>query len=171
MTNSDIHSDIRVSKIEDLPEIVEIYNLAIRKGICTGHLEEFQVAERQTWYWETGKFFPIHVLEKQKQVIGYGTLSPWRPGRQAMNKIVEVSIFLHEDWQGQGLGSQFLDYLLSECKQLEKQVVLAILLEVNTPSVALLKKFGFAQWGYFPDAVDLRKQKCAQVIYGLKLCR
>ncbi len=42
----------------------------------------------------------------------------------------------------------------------------AILLDTNTASIALLKKYGFKQWGHLPDIAEFPDRICGQFIFG-----
>lgn len=171
MTNpGEINPEIRFGNIDDLAAIVKIYNQAIRSGIATGDLDEFEIKDRTAWF---QKFepdtYPIYIVENQGKIIGYGTLSPYRPERRAMKSMAEISFFLDEQSQGMGIGSFLVDHMIKDCTRIGKKSLLAILLDINEKSIALLKKFGFKEWGHFPDVVELKDQTCGQSIYGLKI--
>lgn len=160
---------VRLAEQGDLPAIVAIYNQAIRGGISTGDLNEFQIQDRIGWFEKFNAHYPIYVVEFERKVVGYGTLSPYRPGRGAMNSIAEISFFLDENFQGMGIGSFLVDFMIRDCQRIGKKSLLAILLDVNEKSISLLKKFGFEEWGVFPDIIELKNNTCGQLIYGLKL--
>lgn len=161
---------IRLAEQTDLPGIVEIYNQAIRSGIATGDLNEFKVQDREGWFAQFDPDnYPIYVIEIEDTIAGYGTLSPYRPGRKAMASIAEISFFLDYDFHNRGLGSALVQHMIDDCQRIGKKSLLAILLDVNAVSIGLLEKFGFEQWGHFPDVVQLREQVCGQLIYGLSL--
>jgi len=162
--------EIRLATISDLSTIVKIYNQAIDSKSATGDTETFKVEERLGWFekFDTEKF-PIYVAEYAGKVIGYATLSPYRPGRRAMEKIAEISFYLDYTYHGKGLGSAFIEYIILDCERLEKEILLAILLDINTASIGLLEKFNFEKWGHFPEIVNLNGRKCGQLIYGLNL--
>lgn len=154
----------------DLASMVEIYNQAIRSGVATGHTEEFAWDKRRIWFKSHHKLtFPIYLIKYEKKVIGYGTLSPYRAGRQAMSNIAEVSFFLHEDYQGKGFGKILLQYIINDCPRVNIKSLIAILLDVNKNSVRLLKRFGFQKWGHFPDVIEFPDKTCGQLIYGKKI--
>jgi L-amino acid N-acyltransferase YncA len=154
----------------DLEDIVAIYNQAIRSGIATGHTKEFTRQARWEWYRSHNRYtFPIYIMKYDKKIIGYGTLSPYREGRQAMQSIAEVSFFLDEAHHGKGYGSILLQRMMDSCPRLGIKTLLAILLDVNKKSVHLLKKFGFQKWGHFRDVVAFEDKTCGQLIYGLKI--
>jgi len=164
------HHFIRFGERKDLPIIVDIYNQTIRSGAATGDLDEFEVEDRLNWFEKfTSNNYPIYVIEKDGVVAGYGTLSPYRPGRRAMNSIAEISFFLDEEYHGMGLGSFLVDHMIKDCQRIRKKALLAILLDINDKSIGLLKKFGFEEWGHFPEVIELKGKTCGQLIYGLKL--
>jgi phosphinothricin acetyltransferase len=154
----------------DLEAIVQIYNQAIRSGIATGHTEEFTRLHRWQWYKShTRNKYPLYVMKLNYRVIGYGTLSPYREDRQAMDSIAEVSFFMDEDFQRKGFGSMLLKHIIDDCPRVEIKTLIAILLDVNKPSVRLLKKFGFEKWAHLKEIIEFEDKICGQLIYGKKL--
>ena len=161
---------IRLSESTDLPYIVEIYNQAIRSGIATGDLTEFTMEQRLDWYKKfDSESYPLYIAEINNKVVGYCTLSPYRPGREAMASIAEISYYIDYSYQNQGVGTKLLEYVIADCKRTGKESLLAILLDINPQSIALLKKFNFEQWGHFPGIINIKGKKCGQLIYGLKI--
>ena len=154
----------------DLEILVNIYNQAIRSGIATGHTKEFTRQTRWQWYRSHDKYnYPIYVVKYDKNIIGYGTLSPYRKGRQAMQSIAEVSFFLDEAHQGKDYGKVLLSNIIYDCARLRIKTLIAILLDINKKSVGLLKKYGFKKWGHFHDVIEFDDKTCGQLIYGLKV--
>jgi len=154
----------------ELEALVNIYNQAIRSGVATGHTEEFTRQRRWGWYRSHDKFnYPIYVMKLNKEIIGYGTLSPYREGRQAMRSVAEVSFFLAEAFQGKGYGSILLEKIINGCPRVKIKTLIAILLDINEPSIRLLEKFGFERWGHFPGIVEFPDKTCGQLIYGKKM--
>jgi phosphinothricin acetyltransferase len=148
---------------------VDIYNQAIRSGEATGDIDEFEAKERISWFEQFNEVYPLYVVEVESDIVGYGTLAPYRQGRRAMSSIAEISFFLDEKYQGMGIGSFLIDHMISAASRIGKKTLLAILLDINTKSVNILKKFDFKQWGYFPDIIELKDKKCGQLIFGLKM--
>ncbi|MGB1248827.1 MAG: GNAT family N-acetyltransferase [Chitinophagales bacterium] len=161
---------IRPATIADLPKLVKIYNSAIESRQSTGDLIPFTVEERKEWL---AKFdsnsYPIYVGEIEEIVVGYVSLSPYRKGRQAMRKIAEISFYLDNDYLNQGIGSKLTDFMIANCQRIGIEVLIAILLDCNTASVALLEKFGFKKWGHFPPVIDFGNAKYGQMYYGREL--
>lgn len=162
---------IRLAKLSDLPATVEIYNQAISAGGITAHLEPFTVAQRQEWFDSHQQTrFPLFVAEKDNQVVGYLTLSPYRSGRLALSKSTEVSYYVNYDYHHQGIGSSLMETALKFAQQHDFNVVLAILLSRNDSSIGLLKKYSFKLWGTIPEAAHFSEQGTFDhLYYGLSL--
>ncbi len=161
---------IRLAKYDDLEVLVEIYNQAIVKGKCTADMETFSAQQRIPWFEEHQSLeYPLYVCEVDDKVVGYMYLSGYRPGRRAMRFTAEVSYYIHNDYQNQGLGSKFLEFAIEKSKELNYKTLIAILLDWNIPSIKLLKKFGFEEWGCLPDIADFDGEICSHLYYGLKL--
>jgi len=71
---------IRFAKRADLPFIVEIYNQAIRSNCATGDLTEFSVEQRLDWFDKfDNKVYHLYIAEIASAIIGYCTISPYKP--------------------------------------------------------------------------------------------
>lgn len=161
---------IRLATFKDLTAIVKIYNQAIHSKTATGDLQEFTVNDKIDLFQKFNEdSYPIYVAELQEKIVGYATLSPYRPGRKAMNRIAEISFYIDYEHHNLGIGSALIQYCIDDCPRINKESLLAILLDINTSSVQLLKKFGFNEWGRFPNIIHLENQTCNQLVYGLKL--
>lgn len=161
--------NIRFAEIPDLAAIVNIYNQAINEH-ATADLDTFNVKDRLPWFkkYDTQNY-PIYVAVFKNKVVGYCTISPYRQGRKALSTVAEISYYLDYDFHGKGIGTTIIEHVISDCKRLEKRSLLAILLDTNEQSIALLKKFNFSKWGHFPDIVNINGKKCGQLVFGLNL--
>ena len=162
--------NIRFATITDLPFIVDIYNQAIRSGSATGDLTEFTVEQRLDWFTKFEReTYPIYIAEMDDEVTGFCTLSPYRPGREAMSAVAEISYYIDYTYHDQGIGSALLAYVISDCNRIGKETLLAILLDINPKSIRILKKFHFKKWGHFPNIINIKGNKCGQLVFGLKI--
>lgn len=161
---------IRLASRNDLEALVKIYNQAIETKRCTADTEPFSIEERITWFEEHQSIeYPLYVYEINSKVVGYLYFSGYRPGRKAMRFTAEVSYYIHNDYQGQGIGSKFMEFALEKSKELNYKTLIAILLEWNIPSTKLLEKFGFKEWGRLPNIADFDGKTCSHLYYGLNL--
>jgi len=161
---------IRLASIEDLPNIVDIYNQAIAEKKATADLEPFSVEQRVDWF---NKFddshYPIYVATINDEVVGYATLSPYRNGREALQKVAEISFYITYNSIGKGIGSALVQHIIDDCKRVNKETLLAILLDVNTASIKLLQKFNFKEWGNLPLKSNFDGNSYGHLIYGLNI--
>lgn len=161
---------IRIAKEEDLPAIVDIFNQAIRSRNSCGFTDEVDLAERKAWFADHDALkHPVYTAELDGRIAGFGSMSPYRPGREAMNKVAEVSFFLDFSCHRQGIGSALLKFMIRDCHRLGFKSLIAILLGTNEASIRLLEKHGFKEWGRMPDVIDFGDRKCDHLYYGLSL--
>lgn len=161
---------IRIAELKDLETIVDIYNQAIDARFQTGFMERQTVADEMPWF-ENHKpdKYPILVCELEGRLVGWLSISPYRAGRAALAKTVEISYFVDNKHIGRGIGSKLLKAGVEAARQLHYRVALAVILSRNTPSVHLVEKHGFALWGNLPEAADFDGDICDHLYYGIKL--
>ena len=146
---------IRLARKNDLQSIVEIYNQAILHRFVTADLDPVTVDDRLSWFNEhTPDEFPVYVLEDDRKIIGWCSLSSYRDGRKALLRTAEISCYIDYNHHGKGAGTELLNYVIDDCKRINKHVLFAIVLEKNINSMKLLEKFGFSKWGFLPDVAD-----------------
>ena len=161
--------NIRHARTEDLPALITIYNQAVLAHQTADSLP-LSVEDRHTWF-EAHQHpkYPLFVAINKQGILGYGTLSQYRGGRPALRYVVEVSYYLDQAYQGKGVGTSMLQYLLDAAKVLGFKHAYALLLDTNQSSIRLLEKFDFAKWGHLPNIADIDGEPCGQYIYGKHL--
>lgn len=161
---------IRYALIDDLKDIVAIYNQAIQRKNATADLKPIDTNSRLKWFEEhTQDKHPIFVCEINGQVIGWISLSPYRPGREALRFTAEVSYYIHSDFQGKGIGSQLLGFVIKECPKYQIKNLFAIILEHNVSSIKLVEGFSFEKWGLLPNVADFDGKEYGHLYYGLRI--
>lgn len=161
---------IRVATIEDLPSIVEIYNQAVPSYRSTARTEPVTVEDRKSWFQEHDPYrYPIFVAEQNKGVIGWCSLSVYRPGRPALRFTAELSYYVDTNHQRQGVGYELVKHALDVSPLLGIKNVIAVLIDRNEASRKLLEKLGFQQWGYLPRVLDFHGEECGEFYYGKRV--
>ncbi|DAC72826.1 MAG TPA: N-acetyltransferase [Thermoplasmata archaeon] len=161
---------IRYALEKDLQEIVDIHNQAIRSKASTGFVHEFSVEGRKEWFLGHAKErYPLFVAEEDGKVVGWISISPYRIGRDAFKKTVEVDYYIHDDFKRKGIGNELLRHMLSKANDLGYRTICAILLDKNIASIRLLEKNGFKIWGLIPEAAELNGNLIGHVYYGKKI--
>ena len=161
---------IRKIKIADLEAANEIYNQAVRSKYQTAETEETSLEYRQGWFEEhRSGIYPVFVTEDLGEVVGWASLSEYRKGRRALRYTAEVSFYIRKDRQGQGIGTQLLEFIIDRAREIDIKTLIAILLEPNTPSIRLLEKFSFQKWGDMPNVAEFDGIECNHQFYGLRI--
>ncbi|MBC6999463.1 GNAT family N-acetyltransferase [Cytophaga sp. FL35] len=140
---------IRSATEKDLSAILKIINHEILYTTSLYHYDPRTEEQQLQWFREKQENnFPIIVAEIENEVIGfgsYGTFRPWAAYRFS----VEHSIYVHKDFQGQGVGKVLMVHLIELAKKEGYRTMLAGVDASNTASVAFHKKFGFKEVGIF----------------------
>lgn len=166
MTNLPIK--IRNAELKDLPKIVEIYNSTIESRMVTADTSPVDVESRKVWFHQHNEKRPLKVVELEGRICAWVSYQNFY-GRPAYQKTAEVSIYLHQDTRGKGLGAILLDKAIEDCPSLDIENLLAFIFSHNVPSIKLFEKFGFGQWGFLPGVAELDSVKRDLVIMGRKI--
>ncbi len=156
--------------MHDLEAVVSIYNQAINAGFQTCFTTPISTLDKADWLQKhLCEEYPVLVFEQGGKVIGWLSIGPYREGRAALNRTVEISYFVDNQYFGQGIGCQLLSYGTEVCRKLNYKVALAIILEPNVASIKLAEKCGYEKWGFLPGVADFDGVVCGQFYYGIKL--
>lgn len=159
---------VQRAKKEDLPAILTIYNQSIAGKQATANLTPVTCAERQDWFDEhlNSATRPIYIVravvegaevsveETVSPIVAWGSFSDLYT-RPAYHISTEISIYLHQEYHGQGLGSLLTRWMLTQAPSLGIHNVVALIFAHNQPSLGLFRKLGFEQWGYMPKVCDM----------------
>lgn len=160
---------IEYACLEDLPRIVEIYNSTIESRMVTADLEPVTVEQRLPWFNEhTPDRRPLWVMKRDGQVVAWASLSSFY-GRPAYNGTVEVSVYVDQQCRGIGAGGLLLNTVFEACPELGITTILGFVFGHNEPSLGLLRKHGFEQWGFYPEVAVLDGVDRDLVILGKKV--
>lgn len=134
---------IREMKREDWPYVEEIYKQGMEHGISTFNTECPSYEE-----WDAGHIRECRfVSEEDGRVVGWTTISPVS-GRCAYRGVVEVSIYIADEYQGKGIGTKLLQRLCEESEKAGYWSLYSAIFSINEASIALHKKCGFREIGY-----------------------
>jgi L-amino acid N-acyltransferase YncA len=162
--------DFRVARIEDLSAIVGIYNQSVPTHRSTANTTPVTVEARKKWFDEhEPNRHPIFVADLDGCVVGWCSLSVYRPGRAALRFTAEISYYVDTAHQGQGIGQALIRHALESSPALGIKNIIAVLLDRNEPSRKLLEKLGFQQWGYLPRVLDFDGEECGEFYYGIRV--
>jgi L-amino acid N-acyltransferase YncA len=157
------------AKWDDLASIVEIYNATIPGRMVTADLEIVTVDSKRKWFEDhSPNSRPMWVMKQHEQVIAWLSFQSFY-GRPAYLATAEVSIYIAADHQGRGLGGILLQKAIDACPGLQIDTLLGFIFAHNQPSLKLLSKFGFTEWGYLPKVAKLDDIERDLVIVGRRI--
>lgn len=140
---------IRPASAADVPAIAAIYAHAVETGTASYELTAPDPEEMLRRYEAlAGQSYPYLVAERADGVVGYAYAGPFRP-RRAYRFMVEDSIYLAPQAQGQGIGRLLLSTLVEECTTLGFRQIVAVIGDGrrNQASVRLHALAGFRHAG------------------------
>ncbi|GIP21666.1 GNAT family N-acetyltransferase [Paenibacillus sp. J22TS3] len=160
---------IEDAQLSDLERIVEIYNSTVAGRQVTADLDPVTVESRIPWFHEhSPDFRPLWVLRIHGEVAAWLSFQSFY-GRPAYNGTAEISIYIAEEYRGQGIGKVLIQKAIEESPKLSLSNLVGFVFAHNKPSLALLEKFGFDQWGYLPEVANLDGVLRDLVIVGRKI--
>jgi phosphinothricin acetyltransferase len=162
--------NFRDATIDDLQTIVDIYNATIPSRIVTADLIPVTVDSKLDWFNEHNPVTrPLWMVEnKDEHIIGWISFQNFY-GRPAYNETAEISIYIDENFRGNGYGKQMLSYAIKQCPLLKINNLLGFIFEQNFISINLFKSMGFIECGHLESVAKLDNKKCNLKIMQLKI--
>jgi phosphinothricin acetyltransferase len=159
----------RLARFDDLPQIVAIYNSTIASRQVTADTEPISVESRHAWFAEhTPERRPLWVIEQDGKIIGWLSYSNFY-GRPAYSGTAELSIYLHEEARGKGLGKYFLRQAIDFAPKVGVHTLLGFIFGHNEPSLKLFEAFGFERWATMPRVANLDGIERDLIIVGKRI--
>jgi phosphinothricin acetyltransferase len=125
------------------PAVRQIY----LDGIATGQAT-FETKAPSWEDWDKGHLQHSRIIaEKDGVVMGWAALSPVS-GRCVYGGVAEVSVYIANDYRGQGVGSRLLNELIKTSEANNIWTLQAGIFPENKASLALHEKNGFRTIGY-----------------------
>src|SRR5687768_11859941 len=142
---------IREAEHKDLKIILDIMNDAI---LNTTSVYDYGIRNDDfVLNWFSKKHLdnmPVLVCEINDQAVAYGSYGIFRAW-DAYKFSVEHSIYVHKNFQGQGIGKQLLIALIDKAKTDGYHTMIAGIDAVNQKSCDFHKKLGFFEVGRFKE--------------------
>jgi phosphinothricin acetyltransferase len=137
---------IRRATTADLPGITDIYNDAIVNTTATFDTEPKSLEDRARWLATHGERYPVLVAERNGEVVGWASLSPWSD-RRAYDGTAETTFYVAARHRGRGIGRALKAAIIDEARRLGFHSLIARVAEGSDASLHLNEIFGFRRVG------------------------
>jgi L-amino acid N-acyltransferase YncA len=161
---------IRIAQVDDLAEIVAIYNAAIPGRAATADTEPVTVEQRGNWFREFDPARrPLWVYcGADERIRGWLSLRSFY-GRPAYQATVETGVYVSPEMQRQGVGRCLLDHALQHAPGMGIRTLLAFIFSHNAASLHLFADAGFDEWGRLPRVAQLDADERDLSILGKRI--
>jgi phosphinothricin acetyltransferase len=145
---------VRVAGREDLPAIVAIQNEVALHSTARLATTAAQPEDQAEWFqqFSTTGSHQMVVASAGGFLVGYACSQRYQPPN-AYDRTVEMSVALTPSGRNRGIGSALYEALFARLDSESAHTALAGIVLPNDASVALHRKFGFAEVGVFRDYV------------------
>lgn len=137
---------IRRAHIDDLPDILEIYNHYVYTSVMAFDVKPRNDDEGCRWFAKHTGEHPIIVSEHDRNICGWASLSPWAP-HGAYLHTVELSLFVHPEYQRRGFGNALFAEIIARAGKLGYHCVISRITDGNDLSRSMHEKAGFTYTG------------------------
>jgi L-amino acid N-acyltransferase YncA len=138
--------ELRPVERRDAEAIRTIYNEEVLGSTVTFDMVPRTLDEQVEWIDEHSGGHPAVVAVSGETVVGFGSLSPYRP-RPAYATSVEDSVYIAEAARGAGVGRAIVEELVRQGKLYGFHAVFARIVGGHTASIALHRACGFWEVG------------------------
>ncbi len=130
-------------------QILEILNDAVLNSTALYDYDKWSDVTMQQWFEikKKGNFPVIGIIdESTDELLGFGTYGHFRY-RQAYKYTVEISLYVHKNHRGKGLGKILMNEIIRNASEQKYHCLVGIIDSSNDVSIGLHKQFGFVHSG------------------------
>lgn len=138
--------NIRPALVTDLPAITLIYNEAIANTTATFDTEPKTYEERKVWFSDHDEKHPVIVAVELDEIVGFASLSRWST-RSAYDGTSELSVYVHHQHRGRGLGKKLMEVIIAEGKNAGLHTLISRITTDNKNSIHIHELYGFTNIG------------------------
>jgi phosphinothricin acetyltransferase len=145
---------VRDARLEDLSEVVAIYNEEIPKTTATWTEKLQTLDERIAWFKaRSARNFPTVVAEVDAKVVGVAAFGDFRDSivKEGYRFTVEHSVHVTESMWGKGVGRALMQRLFEEAKRRSVHAMIGGVDAANTGSIVFHERLGFREVARMPE--------------------
>ncbi len=143
-------SDLRIelASVSDAAELLAIYRPYVEETAITFEYDVPSLTEFQERIWNTLLKFPYIKAVREGHILGYAYASPFKT-REAYAWAVEMSVYVHKNARGGGIGKALYRALEEILKRQHITNLNACIAYPNPASIAFHESFGYRTVAHF----------------------
>lgn len=141
---------IREATEDDLDAIRLIYNQGIEDRIATLEHDPKTEYDMKAWFHDRKKRYAVAVAERDGEVAGWVSINPYSM-RCAYDGVGDLSIYIHRDYRGRGIGHQLLRHAERVAGENGFYKLVLFTFPFNTLGQSLYRRAGFREVGTFQN--------------------
>ncbi len=144
---------------QDWQQVANIYKQGIETGVAT-----FQAEVPTYENWNSDHISSCRLVARLgDKVLGWGALSP-TSSRSVYEGVAEVSIYIADNYKGQGMGKVLLSELIKVSEDNGFWTLQSGIIRENVWSIALHKKCGFREIGIREKVAKMNNENWLDVV-------
>ena len=128
---------IRQYTEKDRNKLVEMYSTFSPDSRCLGLPPTTKKAIENWIDFLTENGFNI-IAEHDGRIVGHLVIVPTKDGKK-----VDLTIFIHQDYQNRGIGQEMMKLIIDYCKKIELEGIMLVTERTNARAIHVYKKLGF----------------------------
>ncbi|MED4850977.1 arsinothricin resistance N-acetyltransferase ArsN1 [Caldifermentibacillus hisashii] len=138
-------------EMNDLAEVLEIYNQGIVDRIATLETRTKDQEYIHSWFnHHQGRYVGLVAQNKESKIVGWAAISPYN-SREAYKGVGEISIYIHRDFRGKGVGQKLLQQLEVIALDHDFYKLVLFTFPFNSLGQGLYNKLQYRQVGVFKN--------------------
>ncbi len=131
-----------------LAAVAGVYNWYVANSTATFHTEPVTPEDMLEFLYINHPRYKSFVIQSDGEFAGYCFLT-YHKKRQAYDRTAEVTIYLHPDFRGLGIGRQALEYLEREARSVKLFILIGVISGDNVSSIRAFEKAGYVKCAHF----------------------
>ena len=142
---------IREVEVKDLMKVLQIYNQGIEDRIATLETRTKDQDYIHSWFLHRqGRYVGLVAEDEERNIVGWAAISPYNP-RDAYRGVGEISVYIHRDFRGKGIGQRLLKQLEIEASNHDFYKLVLFTFPFNSIGQGLYNKLKYRQVGIFKN--------------------
>ncbi|QQZ09611.1 arsinothricin resistance N-acetyltransferase ArsN1 family A [Heyndrickxia vini] len=139
---------IRLATINDLEDVLSIYNEGIEDRIATLEMETKDLNYMFDWFHKHQERYKTIVAELYGDIIGWASLNQYN-SRKAYDGVADLSVYIKRSYRGKGIGGKLLSAIEIHARENEFNKIVLSTFPFNQLGQGLYRKKGFREVGVF----------------------